>query len=223
MKIYLIISLFLTLIIIPINSFAIEPYVSAGAGTSYLGGMYRKLPNETETEDGTVKQSFGEFIYPAFNVTLSSGLDFGKVRSEVSLVYLNNPVAFWWEGGERSYERGQGEFETMALLFTVIYDFDTIFNVVPFVGVGAGCAHIYFEENFTREDRQEIASFQDNSVFSAAFQGSLGVQYPLNDTGSLVLSLNYLYSNPEFTTVSGRPVDINYQNIFVNFGIRHNF
>jgi opacity protein-like surface antigen len=113
---------------------------------------------------------------------------------------------------------GEGEVEAYGAMFNVFYSPEYLnWPVYPYIGAGVGYAEVETSlalNAFTVND--------DDSVL--AYQGILGVRWPVTENVSLTLDGRYFsMENPEFTGSGGEPFEFEYDSITGVFGLQYRF
>ena len=141
-------------------------YVGAGAGINLMQDEHFKASNGTP---GSLKLDLG----PVAVVSLGWGFGNG-LRAEIEGNYRNNTF------DKFNGVRLNGNEQKFGAMVNALYDFSVAPWVSPYIGVGVG----YEVEN--------LSGFASNKG-SFAYQGILGVAFPINAVPGLAVTTEYRY------------------------------
>jgi opacity protein-like surface antigen len=189
-------------------------YVEVGAGAGWYpdttwGGALSH--DEQKFKDGEV-----------FRLAVGTRLSYG-LRGEIEGAYRSNfvkncncdSVFFNLDGGVRTY----------SVMGNLFYDFK-LGRIQPFIGAGAGWAHLDVDTNFTGFNFIQARGTDDRF----AYQLMAGVAVPLGETVSLTARYTYFDTvGDKMTALNGSgagtsvSVDLPYSNHSVTVGLRFGF
>jgi opacity protein-like surface antigen len=150
-------------------------YVSVGAGAAF-GHDGNILGSET---------NFDAFdLGPAGTVAVGHGFTNG-VRVELEFASRKSGVDILDFGNAGGESRARGDLRTLSLIANLLYDFDVVWPLRPFVGAGIGFARREFDVE------QGGATFVDDRARSLAWQGVAGIGVDL--TSKLAFTAQYQY------------------------------
>jgi opacity protein-like surface antigen len=157
------------------------PYVSLGAGTSFLQGT--KFTDQATTGTGTAlfKDSY------AGEVAVGYGLGNG-VRFEINANYLRNTgdkLDFSAAGQSPAY----GGSNSYGAMFNILYDFDLGLPVYPYIGAGAGIEL----ESFRSVLKDDFGDSISGDRGTAAYDLIAGVSLPVRAIPNLSVTLSYTF------------------------------
>ena len=186
-----------------------------------IGGGYTIQDKSTFSNVINMRSAFND----GAAVRGAIGHDFGKIRLEAELGYRQNSaqsVAVTNAGGLPGVVSGPatGKFQTTSYMANMLYDLDFGSKVTPYIGAGAGVAHIKLN-NLTSGGA--IAGPTSDNVF--ALQGIVGLAYELSSKLDLTLDYRYFFASddPTFTDALGRKFDAGYGNHAIMAGLTFRF
>ncbi len=184
-----------------------------------IGGGYTIQENSDFTTN--IKSSFND----GAAARAAIGHDFGKIRLEAELAYRKNRASAVSGAGLAAFPGvaagpATGGFRTMSYMANMLYDFDFGSKVTPYIGAGAGVAHIQLH-NLTAGG--PIAGSTSDSVF--ALQGIVGLAYEISRKVNLTLDYRYLFGSTDakFTDSLGRNFEAGYGNHAIMAGLTFRF
>ena len=117
---------------------------------------------------------------------------------------------------------GNGSVKNTTIMTNLIYQYPTTGWVVPYVGFGVGGGHANFDG--VRPLGVGANTTVNDSDWSMAYQGIVGIEYPITSNLGLDLSYRFLYEpNLNFTAANGAGVDTTYQTHAILVGLRWSF
>jgi OmpA-OmpF porin, OOP family len=161
------------------------PYFGVGLGINYL---QRETFNPPGLPSGNIKSDIG----PAFAVSLGWGFGNG-LRAEVEGDYLRNGGFSDASGFGGAVTSVSGNEQKIGAMVNVLYDFVGVMPVVqPYVGFGVGYqAEILQDVSLTTGGG--TASVSNSTEGSFAYQGILGVAFPLEAHPGVALTAEYRF------------------------------
>lgn len=175
--------------------------ISTASAAPYLSGDFGYVM----ARDAQVSGSGGsdEISFdPGYGFLAAVGNGFDFVRGEVELGYRTNDLDKDASGAALT-----GDISSMSVMANLLADLDVSPYIKPFIGAGVGMARV--EVNDTDDD--------NDTVF--AYQGIVGVGFPLTNVTTLDFSYRYFATaDPNF---SGTDVEYKTHNGFV--GLRFDF
>jgi opacity protein-like surface antigen len=180
---------------------------SSGPGGLYIGGEvgWTQLTDSTITGNGSVAQ---ETFQDGYNIGARAGYQMGPWRFEGEFAYRSNDVQGLTKISPKheAPKSVTGDRHTTAELANLIYDFDLGWPITPHIGGGIGAAQVHQNLNPSNGS----GTFSSATVF--AYQGIVGLRYPI--TPAVALDLDYRYfatTAPTFTTVGGVAVSADHE------------
>jgi OOP family OmpA-OmpF porin len=202
-------------------------YIGAGAGVNIMLDQNAKVtsPTAANTGNGHLDSRVG----PA--VAISMGYGFGNgIRAELEGDYRNNN--FGTTSGSAAVG---GQEQKAGLMANVLYDFVGLVPYVqPYVGVGVGYQWAK-ETNLHVSTPGVVASAANDTEGKFAYQGIIGVAYPITSAPGLALTVDYRfmglagdrnYSGTIATATRTAPANFKLDNDYNNtimVGFRYNF
>jgi len=187
-----------------VSPFQEEWYVGLAAGTSKLDDTTLRITGSRSSLDANWGWAGVGSVGYAYGDGFRTELELGYRTSDNDTVGLSN---------------ASGDTTSWSALANVLYDFDVFESgFVPYVGVGAGFAHVSYDVSPT------FGSTIDDSDVTPAFQAIIGGSYPINDNWKIFADYRYLTGfTPEFKTATNVEVDSAYDTHNVMLGIRYEF
>ena len=158
----------------------------------YLGGFggVSDFPGNVSVtaSDGATRSNANYKL--GYNFGGNLGYKSGPMRYELQISYLNAKT--------KSFNRAtvaqtgvSGRTDVIPGLLNVYYDFDEEMggDLIPYLGVGIGYAHIGTKLNSTGPSGTTTFKATDNEF---AYQGSLGINYNFDEQASVTLAYQYL-------------------------------
>ena len=186
-----------------------------------IGGGYTIQDKSTFSNTINMRSAFND----GAAVRGAIGHDFGNVRLEAELGFRQNSakaVTVTNAGGLPGVVSGPatGKVQAMSYMANLLYDFDFGSKVTPYIGAGAGVAHIKLN-NLTSGGA--IAGPSSDNVF--ALQGIVGLAYTLSSKVDLTLDYRYFFASddPTFTDALGRKFSAGYGNHAIMAGLTFRF
>jgi len=169
-------------------------YVGAGAGFNWMAESDVAFAGRgTSAANATGTASFDPG-FSGFAGVLSLGYGFGNgLRAEIEGTYRNNEIddiSGLGFPGNSGFSRGT--VLTWGAMANVLYDFHFGWPVVPYLGAGLGVVSQNWD-NVRRSSRANPADFYHivGTEASLAYQGILGLAYPLQGVPGLSLTAEY--------------------------------
>lgn len=189
-------------------------YVSANAGGTILMDSVK-----TGTLAGFSATGDLDFD-PGFGVTGAAGYAWGGLRLEGEVSYRENDLNDW---SVASYTFGGvttptastfnlgGTFSALGFMANAWYDFDTGSKWVPFIGGGAGAAHMNYKiTSVSIGGVGSVTNYNDSNTV-LAYQAGAGIGYKVNANSTVTLSYRLFktFSNPKFND-AGEGIEVEY-------------
>jgi outer membrane protein OmpA-like peptidoglycan-associated protein len=214
------------------------PYVSLGAGYNILQDEYlRTDPAISEIPSGRsidpvtgergtgTRYKFGD----GFNGQGSIGYGLGNgLRVEIEGDYYQNEINE--RSGSPSAGSSSGHQESYGAMGNVLYDLDLTsfgiptFGVTPYIGAGAGYQWGHLSP-ITTINNDGTLDRVGGTNGSFAFQGIVGVSYPISSVPGLSLTAEYRYmealNNDAFSGEHFQPYGVNKGNIRLSAAENH--
>ena len=167
---------------------------------------------------------------PNWRVELEGGYRAGEI-GQVSAQANGLPAVCNVSPGVGPCANPEGEHTAATLMANVIYDFgDETWGFRPFVGLGAGVAHVNTELLGTFAAARTVSVGADDSSTELAAQALAGVAVRLGDRANLDLTYRYLVANMGFNTFTSTtasaigPYEGRYEGVHtVTLGLRYAF
>jgi outer membrane protein OmpA-like peptidoglycan-associated protein/opacity protein-like surface antigen len=157
---------------------------------------------------------------PGYVVSGSVGFGFeNQFRPEFELAYRNSSVS---EAKGPGAAGGTGNFNSIAMMANLFYDFDTRSGLTPYIGIGIGGAFVGADSAGSVFTGNTI----DDQPFTFAYQGIAGFSYELSERVDATLDYRYFRTlEPDFKTGTGGVAvnDANYVNHSIMLGLRYVF
>lgn len=175
------------------------PYIGAAAGGTWL---------DDDAADA------------GYNVMIQLGRNYRpNLRFEGEFAYRENNLGATAADGTAI----DGDIGTFSVMFNGYYDFPQIDlqqmgSLQPFVGIGIGGANVDYDAKALG------SSLADSSDTVIAYQGILGVAYPLSKWLKLDLSYRYFRTqDAKLRDINNEPFDVEYETHNVSIGLRYDF
>ncbi|MBI3419000.1 MAG: OmpA family protein [Proteobacteria bacterium] len=184
----------------------------------YLGtAAGLNIEQDTDVKSGGITNRL--FFDPGFAVSGSLGYGFeSQFRPELEVTYRRNTLDIPHGPGASS---AHGNFNSVAFMGNLLYDFNTNSGFTPYLGVGVGGALI---------DAQKAGIvFGGNTIdeqdFQFAYQGIAGASFELSEHVDLTADYHFFRTlDPRLKTAAGaRVTDTEYMNHSIMLGLRFIF
>jgi opacity protein-like surface antigen len=198
--------------------FAVSDRVMARGDSWYVAAAL----GATHLSNETVKQA-GVDITAEFNTgvlgSLAVGHTFGGLRAEGEFTYTQNELTDLNVPG-LGKTTVSGDVSVAALMANVYYDFNADSRWRPFIGAGAGYAHVSIN-NLTAFG-MVVA---DDTAGAIVYQLKTGIGYAFTDSLEGILGYRFLATgNADFTDTGGTPFTASGGQFHViEFGVRYRF
>lgn len=185
-------------------------YIGAGAGVNFLQDNDAKIGATTNRIEAD----------PGFLLDGSIGFGFeSQLRPEFEIAYRRNTVDKVSGTGAGT---STGNFDSVAFMGNLFYDFQTNSGVTPYLGIGAGGALIGAND----AGRVFGGNLFNNSPFEFAYQGIAGLSYELSERWDVTADYRYFATlDPEYKTAAGgfKTNEAEYRNHSFLLGLRYVF
>ena len=185
-------------------------YIGAGAGVNFLQDNDAKIgatTNRIEADPGLL---------------LDGSVGFGfenQFRPEFEIAYRRNTVDKVSGAGAGT---PTGNFDSVAFMGNLFYDFQTQSGVTPYLGAGIGGVFI----GANNAGRVFGGNLFNNQPFEFAYQGIAGLSYELSERWDLTADYRYFATvDPEYKTAVGgfKTNEAEYRNHTFLLGLRYVF
>lgn len=190
-----------------------RPYVGFQAGANF--GLESDVAIVGTASEAEYDPDF--YLGLAFGYALEPR-SWGAVRAEFEPFFRRSEPDE--DGAGPAIGSSDGEVDVYGAMFNVIYSPEQLdWPVYPYIGGGVGLAEI--------DARLDLANGagridDDDEVF--AYQGIVGVRWPLNDFASFTIDGRYFgVADPELTAFNGTTVDLEYDAITATAGFHFRF
>ena len=181
------------------------PYIEGRLGIS--------LPQNSDLDSATASQELGLDNGFVGNVAVGHGYGNG-FRTEFELGFRRNDVDSISGGGS-----GTGDLTGWSAMANALYDFKVNGPLQPYVGIGAGVAHL----DLSGATPSVGTSINDTDT-AFAWQGMAGVSYAVSERVKLTLGYRYFaVPDADFSGSTGTSFDSDYASHDVLFGVRYSF
>jgi outer membrane protein OmpA-like peptidoglycan-associated protein len=137
------------------------------------------------------------------------------LRLELEGAYRSNSI------DEIAGAGAQGDVNNLSIMTNLIYQYPTTGWVIPYVGFGVGAGRVSYD-NVTPLGFP--GTTVDDSDWSPAFQGMVGVEFPIMTNLGLNVGYRFLYEpDVKMTAANGLGMDTTYQSHAVLVGLRWSF
>jgi len=169
-------------------------YIGVQGGWTHLNSQSSSLNTGGATIPFTANADEGFGVGGVIGYELPSGL-----RAEGEVTYRSNDFTnFTTPIAPGSFKLG-GSYTSLALMGNLLYDFMPYNQWTPYLGAGAGAAHLTLD-SFNALGTP-LGSPDD---WEFAYQGIAGVKYAVNQNVSVSLDYRYFATlDPSFTTTAG--------------------
>jgi OOP family OmpA-OmpF porin len=197
---------------IGLGAASLEAATPLPAGWYVAGGGGLNQPRDVDNNVGGFEREtthdLGWVGAGSFGYAFQNGL-----RLELEGGYRDNGI------DQISGAAGNGSVKNTSVLANLIYQYQTTGWVIPYVGFGVGGAHTKFSNVMPLG--AGAGTTVNDSDWSMAYQGIVGMEYPVTENLGLDLSYRFLYSpNINMTATNGAGVDTTYQSHAVLVGLR---
>jgi opacity protein-like surface antigen len=185
-----------------------------GAYLSIKGGMSDVDDHSYNTGIGPASTKLKNGYIPSGAV----GVRRGVMRYEIEGLHQESDVRNHSIGGAQT-ANPDGSTATSAAMANVYVDLGTHLGLKPYIGGGAGYAHVKYKDY-----RGNGVGFLDDSDDVFAYQGIAGVAYDINPCWTATAEYRYLGTNdPEVTTAGGTSTKVSNDSNNVLVGLRYKF
>lgn len=184
-------------------------YIGAGAGVNFLQDNDVKIgatTNRIETN-------------PGFLLNGSVGFGFeSQLRPEFEIAYRRNTVD---KNSGTGAGTATGNFNSLAFMGNLYYDFQTQSGLTPYLGVGIGGALVGADD----AGRVFNGAVLTNQPFEFAYQGIAGLAYELSERWDATADYRYFATlDPDYKTNTGlTSSEAEYRNHSFLIGLRYVF
>ena len=183
-------------------------YIGVGAGANFLQDNDVKIGATTNRIESD----------PGFLLNGSLGFGFeSQFRPEFEIAYRRNEVDKTSGPGSGA---STGNFNSIAFMGNLFYDFQTQSGLTPYLGAGIGAA-LLDADNAGRVFNSSL----DNNRFEFAYQGIAGLAYELSERWDVTADYRYFATlDPYYKTPTGlRSDDAEHRNHTFLVGLRYVF
>jgi outer membrane protein OmpA-like peptidoglycan-associated protein len=159
-------------------------YIGGGVGANYMQHENFQIGS---AGGGSGSTDLKSRIGPAFSLSAGYGLGNG-LRVELEGTYKEN--GFY--RGDNSVTNAGGQEQKFGPMVNVLYDFNGLGPIVPYIGAGAGFQWAK-ESNLHASGPGFVTSAANNTEGSFAYQGILGVAYPISSAPGLAVTADYRF------------------------------
>ena len=183
-------------------------YLGVGAGANFLQDNDVKIGATTNRIEAD----------PGFMLDSAIGFGFeSQLRPEFEIAYRRNTVDKNSGAGSGA---PSGNFNSVAFMGNLFYDFQTNSGLTPYLGLGVGGALIGADDAGT-----VFATKLVNQPFEFAYQGIAGLSYELSERWDVTADYRYFATlDPTYKTVAGvQTNEAEYRNHTFLLGLRYVF
>ena len=190
-------------------AFALLPQLAAaGDSNFYVGGATGLSALNDSHLEGVGANLSADFDNGWAGVATVGHSYYNGIRAELELGYRNNNA-----------DSLNGSARTWSLMGNALYDFANASPITPYIGAGAGVAHVGYH-NISPVAGSTI----DDGDYAPALQGIIGANYAVNSNVSVFTNYQYMKAfDVDVKTDSGTKIDTDYDNHTVLVGVRYNF
>ena len=186
----------------------VGPYAGLSAGVNWsVDKDFNNYSSVYENHKAKTEYDLG------YAVSLQGGYSWGGPRLEAEVTWRSNDIDKLKGRGDLTGVNLKGDYmNSIALMGNLLYDIPTGSAWTPYIGAGAGVAHLWFKG---------YGDTQTDSLF--AYQGIAGLGYNIDQ--NLTIKMDYRYFatlDPRFNTDYG-VVKGKYQNHTLMIGFTYNF
>ncbi|HVY13462.1 MAG TPA: outer membrane beta-barrel protein, partial [Alphaproteobacteria bacterium] len=189
-----------------------QAYPKQGWYTGLGVGLGIQEDSDATTGAGSAKLEFD----PGFAASGSVGYGFeSQIRPEFEISYRESSVSKATGTGAGG---ANGNFNAIAFMGNLFYDFDTHTGFTPYIGVGAGAALVGADNAGTI-----FGSGIDGQPLEFAYQGIIGGSFELSERLDATIDYRYFRTlEPDFKLKTGTSVnDGDYVNHSIMIGLRY--
>jgi len=186
-----------------------------------VGGGYTIQDNSKLSNSVNMKALFDD----GAAIRAALGHDFGKIRLEGEIAYRDNNASTLRvtnAGGLPGVVSGpaSGDVKAISYMVNALWDLDFGSKVTPYIGVGAGMAHIKLD---SYSAGGPVTGYASDNTF--AMQGIAGLAYSLSRKVDLTVDYRYMFAadDARLRDSLGRTIHADYGNHAVMVGLTFRF
>lgn len=153
---------------------------------SLVGGYSRYDSAKARTSNGIESEVN---LSAGYRALASLGYDYGKYRYDVEVSYQQFGIDSTEAEDNLAKRATSGQSNVLTAMINGYYDFDSVNEVTPYIGLGVGLAHTTLNNYYLVEDDYSIEDY--DVVFGG--QVIAGLSYPIAKTIHTLVEYRYMH------------------------------